>query len=31
MALTGTNRIADIDARVIVGGQVKKKAARKKR
>jgi L-lactate dehydrogenase (cytochrome) len=31
MALTGTNRIADIDGRVLVGGEVKKKAAPKKR
>jgi L-lactate dehydrogenase (cytochrome) len=29
MALTGTNSIADIDGRVLVGGKVKKKAARK--
>jgi L-lactate dehydrogenase (cytochrome) len=31
MALTGTNSIADIDGRVLVGGKAKKKAARKKR
>ena len=31
MALTGTNTIAEIDARVLVGGKAKKKAARKKR
>jgi L-lactate dehydrogenase (cytochrome) len=31
MALTGVNRIADIDGRVIVGGEVKKKAAKAKR
>ena len=31
MALTGTNNIADIDGRVLVGGKAKKKAARKKR
>ena len=31
MALTGTNRIADIDGRVLVGGQAKKKAAPRKR
>jgi L-lactate dehydrogenase (cytochrome) len=31
MALTGTNRIADIDGRVLVGGEVKKKAAVKKK
>jgi L-lactate dehydrogenase (cytochrome) len=30
MALTGTNRIAEIDGRVLVGGEVKKKAARAK-
>ena len=30
MALTGTNRIADIDGRVLVGGAAKKKAARKR-
>ena len=29
MALTGVNRIADIDGRVLVGGAVKKKAAKK--
>jgi L-lactate dehydrogenase (cytochrome) len=29
MALTGTNSIADIDGRVLVGGKVKKKTARK--
>ena len=28
MALTGTNRIADIDGRVLVGGEAKKKAAK---
>jgi L-lactate dehydrogenase (cytochrome) len=31
MALTGTNRIADIDGRVLVGGAVKKKAAGKRK
>ncbi len=31
MALTGTNRIADIDGRVLVGGKTKKKAAVKKK
>ena len=31
MALTGTNRIADIDGRVLVGGETKKKAAVKKK
>jgi len=31
MALTGTNRIADIGPQVLVGGEVKKKAAPKKR
>jgi len=31
MALTGTNNVADIDGRVLVGGKAKKKAARKKR
>ena len=31
MALTGTNTIAEIDGRVLVGGKAKKKAARKKR
>ncbi len=31
MALTGTNSIADIDGRVLVGGTAKKRAARKKR
>jgi L-lactate dehydrogenase (cytochrome) len=31
MALTGTNRIADIDGRVLVGGAAKKKAAGKKK
>ena len=31
MALTGTNRIADIDGRVIVGGKAKKKAAPKRK
>ena len=30
MALTGTNRIAEIDGRVLVSGEVKKKAARAK-
>ena len=30
MALTGTNRIAEIDGRVLVGGAAKKKAARAK-
>ena len=30
MALTGTNRIADIDGRVLVGGEGKKKTARKR-
>jgi L-lactate dehydrogenase (cytochrome) len=30
MALTGVNRIADIDGRVLEGGEVKKKAARAK-
>ena len=30
MALTDTNRIADIDGRVLVGGAAKKKAARKR-
>jgi L-lactate dehydrogenase (cytochrome) len=31
MALTGTNKISDIDGRVIAGGEVKKKAAARKR
>ncbi len=31
MALTGTNRIADIGGHVLVGGEAKKKAARKRR
>ncbi|MBI3704070.1 MAG: alpha-hydroxy-acid oxidizing protein [Rhizobiales bacterium] len=31
MALTGTNRIADIDGRVLVGGAATKKAAKRKR
>jgi len=30
MALTGTNRIADIGPRVLVGGEVKKKARKRK-
>jgi L-lactate dehydrogenase (cytochrome) len=31
MALTGTNKVSDIDGRVIAGGEVKKKAAARKR
>jgi L-lactate dehydrogenase (cytochrome) len=31
MALTGTNRVADIDGRVLVGGKAKKKAAKAKK
>ena len=31
MALTGSNRIADIDGRVLVGGEAKKKAVKAKR
>jgi L-lactate dehydrogenase (cytochrome) len=31
MALTGSNRIADIDGRVLVGAEAKKKAAKRKK
>jgi hypothetical protein len=31
MALTGTNRIADIGPGVLVGGEAKKKPARKRK